>query len=283
MSTRTGACPPVVKRAELVLVHRRADVSASVRDEEASKGLTPVIDDAHSHRLATLGELTASILHQVNGPLTYLLLNLERLEVNARDGATRETVRAAREGAELIRDIARDVTLLARGGGRASSIVNVGDVVRAAVRIAGARLRFAAQLFEETSAVPLVRADPTRLLQVVVNVLLNAADACEASGLSGRAVRVTLATDAQGDAALSIVDNADGLGPEDSARVFLPFFTTKAPGKGTGLGLALAKQIVEDAGGRITFESTRGAGTSVRIVLPAVRNGAPHAAGDPDL
>jgi two-component system, NtrC family, sensor kinase len=143
--------------------------------------------------------------------------------------------------------------------------------VRTAERIVEARVRSVAELREEIAPAPLVRGDPTRLLQVVVNVLLNAADACEASGLRGRSVHVALAADVRGDATLAISDNALGTTPADAERVFEPFFTTKEPGKGTGLGLALAKQIIADSGGHITFESAIGLGTTVRVVLPASR------------
>jgi len=229
-------------------------------------------DMAHLNRLAVLGELTASVLHQVNGPLTFVLLNLQRLERDAsNDQGMLEAVRAAFEGAEMIRAMSRDVTLFARGGTRVFGEVDLATTTRAARRIVEARVRSVAAFVEEVGAAPRVRGDATRLLQVVVNVLLNAADACEASGVAERTIRMTLGTDAHGDAMIAIADDALGLAPESAARVFDAFFTTKAPGSGTGLGLSLAKEIVEEAGGRITFESALGVGTTVRVVLPALR------------
>jgi signal transduction histidine kinase len=209
-------------------------------------------------------------MHEVNGPLTYLLMSLESFSATARDEETRTMVRAALEGAQLIRRLASDVTLFARGE-RASADVDLAGIVRAAGRIVGTRVRSVAELRQEIGAVPLVRGDPTRLLQVVVNVLLNAADACEASGLRGRQVLASLATNMRGDATLAISDDAAGVERAVAQRVFEPFFTTKDPGKGTGLGLSLAKEIVEDYGGQITFESAPGLGTTVRVVLPATR------------
>jgi signal transduction histidine kinase len=213
----------------------------------------------HLHRLAAIGELTASILHQVNGPLNYLLLNLDHLEGVATDRASAELLGAARRGAEIIRQLSQDVTMLARGAEHPWSTVDLHAVVRSALRIAEARLRLAATLVEELKAMPPVRGDPTQLLHVFVNGLLNAADAC---------IRVTAGTDPRGDAVISIADDGAGLPPELVGRVFEPFFTTKEPGKGTGLGLSLAKRLVEQLGGRLAFESTLGVGTVLRVTLP---------------
>ena len=263
MSTPRECCVPVVERARSFL--------RPVCDAPGAGGSRQRTSDAaHAERLATLGRLNASIMHEVNGPLTYLLMSLESLASTARDEDTRTRVRVALEGAQLIRQLASDVTLFARGG-RASADVDLAGIVRAAGRIVGTRVRSVAELRQEVGAVPLVRGDPTRLLQVVVNVLLNAADACEASGLRGRHVRVDLATNVRGDATLAISDDAGGVEPAVVQRVFEPFFTTKGPRKGTGLGLSLAREIVEDSGGQITFESTLGLGTTVRVVLPATR------------
>jgi signal transduction histidine kinase len=226
-STQRECCVPVVERARSFL-RLVCDAPGTGRSRQRAS------DAAHAERLATLGRLNASIMHEVNGPLTYLLMSLESLAAaTARDEETRTMVRAAFEGAQLIRQLASDVTLFARDE-RASADVDLAGIVRAAGRIVGTRVRSVAELHQEIGAVPLVRGDPTRLLQVVVNVLLNAADACEASGLRGRHVRASLATNVRGDATLAICDDAAGVEPAVAQRVFEPFFTTKGPGKGTG-------------------------------------------------
>jgi signal transduction histidine kinase len=227
---------------------------------------------AHLSRLAAIGELGASILHQVNGPLTYVLFNLDQLERTASGAESLEALRAVREGVESIRNLSRDATLLARGAERRPDAVDLAQVVRSAARLTAARVGLVATVVVEVGPAPSVRGDATWLLQVLVNALLNAADACEASGGSARTIRVTLGTDTRGDALVSIADNGAGVSPEHVGRVFEPFFTTKEPGRGTGLGLSLAKRIVEQAGGRITFESTQGVGSVVSVVLPAIRD-----------
>jgi signal transduction histidine kinase len=226
--------------------------------------------DAHLRRLAVIGELAASILHQVNGPLTYLLLNIDQAE---RAAGTAEAVAAlheARHGAEIIRDLSRDVTLLARGASQRAGTVDVRTVLASALRITSARIQSAASVIEEGTASPRVRGDATLLLQVLVNGLLNAADACEASSVRQHTIRVSLATDLRGNAVVAIADDGVGLPSERAARVFEPFFTTKEPSRGTGLGLSLAKRIVEDAGGQIRFDSVEGVGSVLRVTLPAL-------------
>ena len=225
---------------------------------------------ARCHRLATIGELAASILHQVNGPLTYLLCNLELLERASTDPTSREAILAAREGAEVIRELSRDVTLLARSSSERVGEVDVRSVLRSALRITGARVCSVASVVEELSASPRVRGDATLLLQVLVNGLLNAADACEASVGRGHVIRIGVGTDHCGNARISIADDGAGVCPDSAARVFEPFFTTKEAGKGTGLGLAVAKRVVELAGGTIAFDSSVGVGSVLRILLPAM-------------
>jgi two-component system NtrC family sensor kinase len=226
--------------------------------------------DDHVQRLAMIGELAASILHQVNGPLTYLLFNLDILERAFTGPASREALRGAREGADLIRELSRDVTLLARTSSQRLAAVDVRSVVRSALRITGARVHSVASVVEELSASPRVRGDATLLLQVLVNGLLNAADACEASVGRGHVVRISVGTDHCGNARISIADDGAGLRPDRVARVFERFFTTKEAGKGTGLGLAVAKRIVERAGGTIAFDSSEGVGSVLHILLPAM-------------
>ncbi len=230
-------------------------------------------DEAKDHllRLASIGELTASILHEANGQIMCVLLNVDRLERASRDAQSQESLRAVREGVQAIRELSRSVTLLARDAAPRFAPVDVSAIVRAALRLTAARVHSVARVVEVLGVTPPVRGDATLLLQVAVNVLLNAADACEARGPEIGLVRVTVGTDEGSDVLVSFFDTGIGLSLEQATRVFDPFFTTKEPGKGTGLGLSLAKRIVEDVGGRITFRSDPGVGTVVCLVLPAMK------------
>ena len=121
-------------------------------------------------------------------------------------------------------------------------------------------------------------ADGPQLEQVVVNLLMNAFEACDA----GDAVRVRAEARARDDEpgiAVLVEDEGGGIPADVVARVFEPFFTTKPPGQGTGLGLAIARDIVRDHGGDIAVESRPGEGTTFTVWLPAA--GAPRPAGAP--
>jgi C4-dicarboxylate-specific signal transduction histidine kinase len=152
----------------------------------------------HENRLASIGELTAGILHEVNGHISYMLFNLEYLESLAMHDEAREALHAIREGTEAVRQLSKSVTLLARGSERRDSVIDLSEVVRAALRIAGPRTRAVATLSEEIGTAPPVRGDVVQILQVVVNLLLNAADACEEGSSARPTILVRLETSPQG-------------------------------------------------------------------------------------
>ncbi|MFQ5845540.1 MAG: sensor histidine kinase, partial [Planctomycetota bacterium] len=114
--------------------------------------------------------------------------------------------------------------------------------------------------------VPLVRADPDQLEQVLMNLIWNAADAMPEGGRIDIRLRR-----ADGGAELQVRDQGKGIAPEHRDKVFDPFFTTKPRGKGTGLGLAICRRIVEEHRGAIDIGSAPAGGTEVRLRLPAAR------------
>jgi len=114
-----------------------------------------------------------------------------------------------------------------------------------------------------------LRADPNQLQQVAINLLVNAIEATPAGGRVDVRARPAAGRDARPGATLEVTDSGAGIRPEDMPRVFDPFFTTKPPGQGTGLGLAICREIVREHGGTIELASAPGAGTSVRVWLPA--------------
>ena len=119
-----------------------------------------------------------------------------------------------------------------------------------------------------------VKGDPAQLQQVLINLFNNAFDAIiERRGTSGGELRVTTATQMDGFVEITVADNGSGIRPENLAKIFSPFFTTKPVGEGTGLGLSVCYGIIENMGGTMTVKSDPGAGTVFSIRLPSARTG----------
>jgi PAS domain S-box-containing protein len=237
-------------------------------------------------RLAAIGLLAASIAHEVNNPLTYLLLHLERLEemlpIAVTDPSLRQrvadTIAAARDGGNRVRTIVRDLLSVARHDHEAS-LVSVGEVMDTALKLAGAAVAERAEIVRTSDDVPPVMANPGRLSQVFVNLLLNAADAFERSTPSNRIeIAISATTSA---VVVAIVDNGRGIPEQDLARVFEPLFTTKPRGTGTGLGLAICKGIVTELGGSISAASRPEHGTRMEVRLPISKAAAAAAPATP--
>ena len=180
----------------------------------------------------------------------------------------REALEDASRGAERIRDIVRDLGVLARGDHRTDEVIDVHLVLDASANIAASKLRGCAELVKEYGAPPLLRGSGARLGQVALNLIMNAIHAIE--GRSGGQGLVVLRTSssAAGEAVIEVIDNGKGIEPAILGRLFDPFFTTNPTGVGTGLGLSISHTIVITWGGRIEVSSAPGRGTTFRVVLP---------------
>jgi PAS domain S-box-containing protein len=227
-------------------------------------------------RLASLGRLAAGVAHEINNPLAYVALNLERIAREVRvDSIGPEAVLAIRsaaadaiDGAERVRAVVKSLGAFSREDEGAVTFVDLHKVLDAAVRLSESRLRNRGQLEKDFRATRRVRGNELRLGQVFVNLLVNAADALPASARDKNRVRVSTMDD--GDRVVVLVeDNGVGIPPEIIGRVFDPFFTTKDVGEGTGLGLSISHGIVSAFGGQVTVESQKDRGASFRVALLA--------------
>lgn len=255
-------------------------------------------------RLAALGTLAAGLGHEINNPLTYVLGNVdfaldvlrrhgftgdgagpERDASPALDGDLREVAAVlaeARQGALRVRDTVRSVKHFARVEEAATARVEVREPLEEALRMTGVELRDRARVRVEYGATPAVMADPARLQQVFVNLLLNASQAVAEGATARSEVSVRTSTDARGHAVVEVRDTGRGIAPADLPRVFEPFFTTRPVGGGAGLGLAVCHGVVAALGGEITVESELGRGAVARVTLPpAPAAEAPPAPGVP--
>jgi signal transduction histidine kinase/ActR/RegA family two-component response regulator len=236
----------------------------------------------HTQKLESIGTLAAGVAHEIANPLAYISTNLEyigaRLDRVDDPAVVREIRRATREatlGADRVRRIVGDLTRFARRDHSPPSPVDVRSVLDTAISMAWTEIRHRARLVRDYGALALVLADEDRLVQVFLNLLLNAAQAIE----DGRAERneIRLRTHLDGDRlAIEVQDTGAGIPAEALGRVFDPFFTTKSVGVGTGLGLSICHTIVTGLGGAIEVDSSVGAGSTFRVVLPVHRDTAPR-------
>ena len=233
-------------------------------------------------RLASVGMLAAGVAHEINNPLSFMMAALDFLDEQRSAGAATgvvaeaEAARAlaeAREGAHRVRQVVRDLRALSGTREERRARVELQPIVESAVRMAASELQPRARLEREYRDAPAVVGDEARLGQVVLNLLVNAAHAIPEGRASENEIRVVIGTDASGRALLEVRDTGAGISPELAGRIFDPFFTTKPRGVGTGLGLAISRTIVVGMGGEITVEPGRGAGTVMRVVLPAAQPG----------
>jgi signal transduction histidine kinase len=224
---------------------------------------------AQSERLASMGLLAAGVAHEINNPLAYVIAGLSEIQQQAgRTDVDRALVREradeALDGARRIARIVRDLGSFARARDE-HLVIDVGGPIEAAIAIARNQLRHRTSLLVEPGEPASVRADPGRLTQVVLNLLINALHAL--TGRENAEVGVSWsATDTE--VRIAVRDNGVGIAPDDLAQVFDPFFTRKRLGQGSGLGLAISHGIVTAAGGRIEVTSELGVGTRFTIVLP---------------
>ncbi|MDQ3333670.1 MAG: ATP-binding protein [Myxococcota bacterium] len=229
---------------------------------------------ALSDRMASIGTLATGVAHEINNPLTYILANVESAIEDLRSGSTHvaqviDLLSEAQDGAERVRRVVRDLQTFARP--REDDLENIEPylVLDSSVNMAWNQIRHRAQLVKEYGAIPKVRVNRARLGQVILNLLVNAAQAIPEGDVNRHHIRVRTRTDAAGRAVIEVIDTGCGIGPEIRKRIFEPFFTTKPVGVGTGLGLSICHSIITAQGGSIEIESPPEGGCLVRVTLPA--------------
>ncbi|MBK9518639.1 MAG: DUF3365 domain-containing protein [Anaeromyxobacter sp.] len=245
-----------------------------VADVDAHKRLEDQLDRVD--RLAALGTLAAGVAHELNGPLACAgsnlghatwLLGATPLAATPAGAEALAALADAGEGVRRAALIVRDLRTFSRPDERLGP-VSVRAAVEAALSLARPMLAQRAELRIELQDVPLVVASHDRLVQVFLNLLVNAAQALPAERERRDQIRVATLSDHLGGVAVEVSDTGVGIAPHDLARLFDPFFTTKPPGQGTGLGLSVSHGIVTRLGGRIEVDSAVGRGTTFRVVLP---------------
>lgn len=245
---------------------------ATIRDITQQRNLEMQL--LMSDRLVTLGTLAAGVAHEVNNPLAALLTNVGLAQQRLKDSAQPdrdllEQLRDVELAATRIRTIVRDLRAFSRTEADTKTMVDVRRTLDGVARMAAGEIQHSAQLEKDYGEVACVEVNESRLSQVFLNLLVNAAQAIAPGNVAGNSIRISTRMGFDGRVVIDIRDTGPGMSEETCRRLFTPFFTTKPVGSGTGLGLAICQRIVESLGGTILVESELGKGTCFSVRLPA--------------
>lgn len=252
-----------------------------------------------SEKLATIGQMTAGVAHEINNPIGFVSSNLSSLSkyverlagfIAAQTDAVARTAPQARaemlelrrkfkvdfimgdvskliaeslDGTARVSKIVKDLGAFSRSDGDDWRPVDLAASLEGAIGIVWNQLKYKVTLHREFGALPPVTCNAQLLNQVVMNLLVNACQAMDGPGV------ITLSTMLDGDTVvIRVADTGSGIAPEHLSRIFDPFFTTKEAGKGTGLGLSISVDIIKKHGGQMSVESEVGKGTTFTIRIP---------------
>ncbi|TQF15766.1 PAS domain S-box protein [Myxococcus llanfairpwllgwyngyllgogerychwyrndrobwllllantysiliogogogochensis] len=238
-----------------------------------------------AERMASVGTLAAGVAHEINNPLAYLTANLafarEELSNLPGPGApgmdatvtesladAQSALAEAQQGAERVRTIVRDLKTFSRVDSLEDSVVDVRQVLDSTLNLATTEIRHRARLVKLFEDVTPVRANESRLGQVFLNLLVNAAQAIPEGSPDRHEIRVAARMGDGGRVLVEVSDTGVGIAAEHLPRLFDPFFTTKAPGVGTGLGLSICHNLVTALGGEIRVRSSPNRGSTFQVLLP---------------
>ncbi|MFL5344029.1 MAG: two-component regulator propeller domain-containing protein [Hyalangium sp.] len=259
------------RTAELATVN--ASLSARLQELQATRERL-----IHAEKMAAVGTLAAGVGHEINNPLAYIISNLHyaTLEVHqaaerdaqGRWGEVGQALEDALQGADRVRRIVQDLRTFSRMQPERLQRVELRQVLELALSIADAEIRHRARVVKDFDEFLEVLGDETRLGQVFLNLLVNAAQAIPEGHADRHEIRVTLRQDERGHIRVAVSDTGSGIAPEVLPRIFEPFFTTKPVGVGTGLGLSICHSYVQNMGGEIHVRSELGRGTTFEVELP---------------
>jgi PAS domain S-box-containing protein len=250
------------------------DVTSAVRSEHARKALRQAQAElAHVTRVTTLGELTASIAHEVNQPLTGAVGSstacLRWLDKNPpRLDEVRASVEAIIHDCNRASEIIARIRALANKTDTRMNALDINSVVSESIELMSRELNnHGATLTQElASGIPPVVGDRVQLQQVIINLIINGIEATEKVPDEARTILVRSGRSLGDEAFVEIQDFGTGIDPEHIDKLFDAFFTTKP--KGLGMGLSISRSIIEAHDGRLTVTTTGKMGTTIRIALP---------------
>ncbi len=224
-----------------------------------------------SAKLSALGELSASMAHELNQPLTVIKgLTQSLLRSKIEEGADNEKLTLILDAVKRMEALVTHLRIFTRMDEGKRKEVDINRVVTNAFLLIGKALADeSVNVVKSLGLVPPVSGSEGRLEQVVINLASNARDAMAPCG--GILTITTALVEKHGACfvELCVADTGRGMNEEVASKIFDPFFTTKEPGKGTGLGLTISSGIIKEHGGSISAESVPGKGTTVRVLIPS--------------
>jgi two-component system, NtrC family, sensor kinase len=272
--TKTGEEIPVEMTATIIYEGGQEAATAAIfNDLREKQAVQKKLEEAESQlfqseKLASLGRLAAGVAHEINNPLTSILLygNLMREKLEAEHPLS-NNLNYILEDAERCKEIVKNLLAYSRQTRPAKDVFYLNNLVGESLRlIRDQKLFMNVKVVKELDDCQiLVNADKNQLCQVLINLIINAFDAMEGHGT------LTLKTYRDrdnGKAYIEVTDSGGGIPQENLSKVFDPFFTTKELGKGTGLGLSMAYGIMEENHGRISIKETGPQGTTILLELP---------------
>jgi PAS domain S-box-containing protein len=281
------------------------DVSEQVKMEEeraraesALRESLAQLEQTQAHlqladRMASMGTLAAGVAHEINNPLGFVVANLgfaqEEVaamrsgtlgadELDKRLAALTWALGEAQEGANRVRNIVLDLRTFSHPDTELRTLVDPQRVIEAALTLAHGEIKTRAKIIRRFQPVRPVIGNETRLSQLFLNLIVDAAHAIPAppggTATGAHAITVAVAEAPEDRVLIEVSDTGPGVAPGDLARAFDPFFITKRPvGLGSGLGLSISRSIVHSLGGEIAVQSKPDGGRTFRVLLPAASGG----------
>jgi two-component system NtrC family sensor kinase len=259
---------------ELNKMQQTLEIKVEERTQELQAAQNRLIQSDH---LVSLGQLAASVAHEINNPISGVLnlsMLLERLMANGeyplgREAEFRKYLGLISTETARVGRIVSDLLAFSRSSKPQRAGCDLNELVRTTLGLAENKLKLidAETVLELQENLPPVQCDGSQIKQVILNLVLNGAEAMQSHGGGKLTIRTCLLGE-KNSLALSVQDTGEGVAPETLPKIFDPFFTTKAEGKGVGLGLAVLYGIVKAHDGEVEVTSERNAGTTFTVILP---------------
>jgi two-component system NtrC family sensor kinase len=241
-------------------------VIISVRDITIERKLEQQV--VQSERLAAMGAMIGGVAHELNNPLTSILGVSELLQDTETNETSRKQLAMLQREARRAAEIVQNLTYFSRPPAPGRSRINLTEVVERTLNLHAYSLRknnITVDFLKDTS-MPYAQGDPHQLMQVFLNLIVNAEQAIR-EGRDKGTLRIRLGH-SSGSAWVSFHDDGPGIPKENLASIFDPFYTTKRPGRGTGLGLSICKSVVKEHNGTVEAANAQDGGAVFTVTLP---------------